>query len=173
MRQFLALLFLRCSDALDKTRLKGLAVLHTRVANFESISEHFRKVRDLEIARSSRLQKQYTELLEQNFKAQMEAPKFVVAPSWGDDDVIAFGKFLATNSGQALKARLQAMVSTVCIAGCGSEINTTHAAGVGAGWEECVRKLLEHAKISRVAGVQATNNEHPPGEEDLLEQFSP
>lgn len=97
-----------------------------------------------------------------------------VAPDWTPDDAMILAKFLSTPTGQALGARLRAMVAAVCIGGCQRDTNTIHAAGIGAGWDECVRKFFEHAKvISPVPGVQGTNQrEESAAETDLLDRFS-
>lgn len=151
MRRFLANLFLRIHDALDGGRRREL------LARLEAVEkEYFRTTR-----------------FHGCTLPEPEPYKFRVAPDWTPDDSANLRKFIGTASGQALILRLNAMVATVAIAGCNDQIHTTHSAGIGAGWDECVKKLMEHSKISRVTGDQATTNETPPGEEELLARFSP
>lgn len=151
MRRFLAKPFLWIHDALDRGR------------------------------RSERLAKLERFYRDQNSdaKSSCEPPppfepyRFRVAPDWTPDDIANLRKFISTASGQALILRLNAMVATVAIAGCNDPMHTTHSAGIGAGWDECVKKLIEHSQISRVTGDQVTTNETSPGEEELLARFSP
>lgn len=95
-------------------------------------------------------------------------------PEWTPEDADQFAAFLKSTAGQALRERMTAIVTRVCFSGCGTQINTTYAAGIGWGWKECCDKFFEHATISRVTGDQVTDNaERPEGEDELRERFSP
>lgn len=109
-------------------------------------------------------------------------------PAWREEHARAWRSFLQTEAGVTLRLRLQAMVCEVAIAGCCDSHSTTHSAGVGAGWNECVRKLIELAEPRRFADpleaadetisgpASATAVEHeqrPEGEAELLARLSP
>jgi hypothetical protein len=144
MRRRLAKFLLRLSDWLDAGRKEQARALLERVAQLRAAAY----------------------LKAETFRAS-------AAPDWTQDDTANFRTFISTASGQALILRLNAMVATVAIAGCNDPMHTTHSAGIGAGWDEAIKKLIEHSKFSRVAGDQVTTNELPPGEEELLARFSP
>ena len=106
------------------------------------------------------------------------------APDWREEHALALASFLRTEAGASLRYRMQAMVASVCIAGCQDPANPAHSAGVGAGWNEAVRKLLEMAEakrfapdassISGSASATAEKDGQPPnGEAELLERWSP
>ena len=95
----------------------------------------------------------------------------LVRSEWPVEMAQGLEVFLRSDSGRAFLARMQAVATTVAVAGCRNTVNTVHSAGVSAGWDEAVRYMVS---LSRVAGVQATNyDESPRGETELLEQLSP
>lgn len=157
MRRWLANIFLKISDKLCSER----------------VEDRKRRSNRLTI-----LERMYSDLCDAHnklvFQQLDERWRFVELPEWTSDDAIAWETFLRSDTGRALRARMQAIAATCCIAGCENTINTTHSAGIGAGWKECVDKLLEHTKISRAAGVQAAKaDEAPEGVEQLIERLSP
>ncbi len=109
---------------------------------------------------------------------------FTARPAWGGEAAAAVHHFLNTPAGQLFSKRLRAVAAQVAIDGAHDRVNTIHAAGVSAGWNECVRYL--HS-LSRVSGEQdkaqtgadvrhpfGTNHEQAPEDEaQLLERLSP
>lgn len=100
-------------------------------------------------------------------------------PAWGDDEAGAVSRFLKSPGGQLFSRRMRAVAAHVAIEGANDRGNTVHAAGVSAGWNECVRYL--HS-LSRVSGDQDTaaaglagGNDRPATEDEsqLLERLSP
>ncbi|MDE2020037.1 MAG: hypothetical protein KGJ13_06865 [Patescibacteria group bacterium] len=81
--------------------------------------------------------------------------------------------FLNTQAGKAVQVRLLKILSTIAINGSRDRTNTVHAAGVTAGWDECLRYIFS---LSRVTGDQVTKTNDGQSHEDdatLLEQLSP
>lgn len=94
-------------------------------------------------------------------------------PDWSPDDAAAIDKFLKSEAGQLFSKRIRLVAATVAIKGAANQTNTIHAAGISAGWNECVRYI--HS-LSRVSGVQDTNpnaEQAPQDEAQLLELLSP
>lgn len=143
-------------------------LFRVRAAGFTGTLDEFQ-------AKFQRIEAQCSELV-LKYVNDVEPARFHVAPEWHPDNAGELIRFLNSASGRILVERLKAMTSAVCIAGCQDPMHTTHSAGVGAGWDECVKKLLEHATISRVSRVEDTNQndeQAPEGEEQLLERMSP
>ena len=107
-------------------------------------------------------------------------------PGWGVEEAKATAVFLNSPGGQLFSKRIRSVAAHVAIEGaktggthCATTANTIHAAGVSAGWNECVHYI--HS-LSRVSGVQdsgqgglSTSNDKPPIEDEsaLLERLSP
>ena len=92
--------------------------------------------------------------------------------NWQSDSAQGLDTFLRSTHGQAFYRRLQTVACAVAINGCRNQTSTVHAAGVAAGWDECVRYI--HS-LSRVSGVQDTTNTEQAlqSEASLLETLSP
>jgi hypothetical protein len=90
---------------------------------------------------------------------------------WQAESAQSLETFLRSAHGQLFFARLHAVAGAVAVGGARNTANTIHAAGVSAGWDECVRYI--HT-LSRVSGVQDTTTEQAPqSEASLLETLSP
>ena len=89
---------------------------------------------------------------------------------WSEDDALAFHAWVRSDLGRRFLERIQAVGVAVAVNGARNTVHTVHSAGVSAGWDEAVRYINS---LSRVSGVQDTNDGRPLGETDLLEQLSP
>lgn len=116
-------------------------------------------------------------------------------PAWGDEEAAAVSRFLKSPAGELFSKRLRAVAAHVAIEGANDRAHTVHAAGVSAGWNECVRYLHSLSRVSRVedtdgrstgadvrsltteaAGAGAGRSHHGQAPEDgaqLLERLSP
>ena len=94
------------------------------------------------------------------------------AADWLPAHAEALNAFLTIAPGKVLSERLRFIAATVAVNGARNTVNTIHAAGVSAGWDEAVRYLHSLSRVSRVEDTK-TNDEQPTGESALLEQLSP
>lgn len=101
-------------------------------------------------------------------KPEFALPK--VTPDWTPECAGAFRSFLSTIPGRTLTDRLLTVVAANAINGSRNIVNTVHAAGVSAGWDEAIRYL--HS-LSRVSRVTETTDEALTGEPGILEHLSP
>lgn len=95
-----------------------------------------------------------------------------VTTEWTPENAVAFRDFLATATGSTLSNRLRSICAANAINGSRNTVNTVHAAGVSAGWDEAVRYLHSLSRVSRVPDTKE-HDKAPPGETELLEQLSP
>ena len=94
------------------------------------------------------------------------------AADWRPANAEQLNAFLASPTGKILSERLRFIVATNAVNGARNTVNTIHAAGVSAGWDEAVRYLHSLSRVSRVLDTKTTD-ETPRGETELLEQLSP
>ncbi|MDE2099809.1 MAG: hypothetical protein KGL39_21330 [Patescibacteria group bacterium] len=100
-------------------------------------------------------------------------PASQVAPEWTATEQADWKRFLASQTGQVLQARGQALAAVIALRAGEDAINPGHAAVRAAGFNDCLRWL---DSLSRVTGDQVTEPtaEQPPeGEAELLERLSP
>jgi hypothetical protein len=100
------------------------------------------------------------------------ADAILTAPLWQDGNADDWSKYLASDNGKLLSLRLRRIAAEVAINGARDQRNTVHAAGVTAGWDECVRYLHSLSRVSRVEDTKHTE-QAPQDEASLLEQLSP
>jgi hypothetical protein len=92
------------------------------------------------------------------------------APDWLPQHRAAWNRFLESEAGRTLWARLRAVKDRVQVAGCADVFNTVHAAGTAHGWNECSAWLLSLSRSSRVTDE---TDSPPAGEPELAERLSP
>lgn len=93
------------------------------------------------------------------------------APDWLPQHQAAFKRFLESEAGIVFWARYRAVTAAVAKNACADAFHTAHSAATAHGWHECGDWMLSLSRSSRV--IEEPTDSLPPGEAELVEQFSP